>query len=130
MDARCARFLCKAADGIFHVVRCDHHEVGKLINNDDDGGHFLFGFCRIEAFHIAYAGLGKFGIALFHLLHRPIQDGGRLFCVRDNGNHQMWYAIVVGKLNHLGIYEDELHFIRPRFEENARDERVDADRFA
>ena len=42
----------------------------------------------------------------------------------------MWYAIVVGKLNHLGIYEDELHFIRPRFEENARDERVDADRLS
>lgn len=69
MYTRRARLLREATDSVFHIVRRNHHEIGKLIDDDDDGRHLFFRFCRIEALHIAHTRISKLGIAFFHLLH-------------------------------------------------------------
>ena len=41
VDARRARELRDAADGELHLLADVHHEVGKLVDDDDDVGQFL-----------------------------------------------------------------------------------------
>ena len=43
MHAGGTRHLRQAADRVFHLVRRGHHQVGKLVDNDDDLRHFVHG---------------------------------------------------------------------------------------
>ena len=48
MNAYGARHLRKARDGFFHVVGVDHHQVGQLVDNDDEvGKRLVFGLFDI-----------------------------------------------------------------------------------
>ena len=128
MDAGGAGLLCEAADGVLDVVRRDHHKVGQLVDDDDDGRHLVLGELRVVGLHIADVVLGKLRVALLHLLHRPVEHGGRLLGLRDDRDHEVRNAVVVGELDHLRVDEDELDLLWLRLEEDARDQRVDADR--
>lgn len=110
-------------------MRRDHHEVGQLVDDDDDGRHLVLRELRVVGLHIADVVLGKLRVALLHLLHRPVEHGSCLLGLRDDGDHKVRDAVVVGELDHLRIDEDELDLLRLRLEEDARDERVDADGF-
>ena len=41
MDAHGARHLRKAGDGLFYVVGVHHHQVGQLVDDDDEIGKRL-----------------------------------------------------------------------------------------
>ena len=129
VDACRARFLRETTDGVLDIVRRDHHEVGELVDDDDDGGHRLLREMRVVGLHVAHIVLRELRVALLHLLYGPVENRGCLFRLGHDGHHEMRDAVVVRKLDHLRIDEDELHLVGLRFEEDARDERVDADGF-
>ena len=69
-------------------------------------------------------------VAVEHLGYRPAQRTRCLFRVGDNRDNEVRQAVVNPQLNDLGVDHQKLDLIRPRLEENAHDDGVDADRFA
>ena len=41
VNARCPRHLSQTLDAGFDLFACDHHQVGHLVNDDDNEGHFF-----------------------------------------------------------------------------------------
>ena len=41
MYPRGSRKLGQTADGILHLARCNHHQIRKLVDDDDDLRHLL-----------------------------------------------------------------------------------------
>ncbi len=74
MDAGRPCHLGNAANDSFHGFGRGHHQVGQLINEDDDVRQRLLLLCShflIVGGQIAYAGLRKTLVAVFHFLHGP-----------------------------------------------------------
>ena len=122
MNACCTGQLCQTADGILHISRCHHHQVGKLVYDNDDLTHFLRALLTfreghlvqlaVELLQITHAILCKGIVTVAHLIYRPVQSTSCLLRVCDNRNKQMGNSIVDTKLHHLGVDHDQLHLIR------------------
>ena len=104
MNARCTRQLCQTTDRIFYFARRYHHQIGKLIHDNDDLRQFLR-FLRIvdirdrlnlgiETLKIAHAVFCKLLVTVGHLCHRPVEGAGRLFRVGHNRNQKMRNTVV------------------------------------
>ena len=72
VHARCSGHLGEAGDGGFHILGGDHHQVGQLVDNNDDEGEFLLrnlvvGGKRLDPFLLEQT------VAPLHLPHGPEQ---------------------------------------------------------
>ena len=132
VNSRRSRQLCKAADRFFHLTRTNHHQIGKLIHNDDYlrklFGYFLplrhalfsHGFYFfIVAFQISYIMLGKFPIPVFHFRHSPMKGSRCLLGIRHNRDQKVGNTIIHTQFHHFGIHHDQLHIFRMRFVQNS-----------
>ena len=133
--------LCDTADGILDLLARHHHEVGELIDDDDDlrqllrllilrdlriiahGHDFL-----VVALEITGAALSELLIAIRHLGDRPVQRGGCLLRIGHDRNQQVRDAVVDGELHDLRIDHDHADILRLILEEEGHDQGVDADR--
>ena len=149
------RLLCDTADRVFDFLRRDHHEVGQLVDNDNDLREhlILLGDCGCtRGFALGFTRCGGLGLRLFrthevviadkvahlmvreqlvaalHLADRPVERSGGLLRVGDDRNEQVRNAVVVAKLDHLRVYHDEADLLRGRFVEQRNQHGVDADR--
>jgi hypothetical protein len=136
--------LREARNRFLDIAAGHHHEVGELVNDDDDvgkGQERLFRFRRrfviclmrrvaVELLDVPHAGLRQLLVALLHLLHGPAQRVDGLLRIDDNRRHEMRNVLVHSKLDALRVDHDEAHLIRCRAKENARQHRVDRDRLA
>ena len=133
MDARRASHLGQPADRILHVVGSDHHQVGKLVDDDDDIRQApqpgLSAIKRVVTFDIPRAGLGEHLVALLHLDDDFLKRKRGAPRIGHDRREQMGNAVVHVELDHLGIDHQQLHFIGLRFVQDARNNAVDADRF-
>ena len=113
MHARGAAHLCHAADRLFDLFRRDEHQVGQLVDDDDDARQLFERFVRLR--HLIVGGevldvvLGEHLVALHHLVHGPLQCARSLFRVGDDGDEQVRDAVVGRKLDHLRVDHDEAH---------------------
>ena len=97
------------------------------------GRRFVFRLVRrvaVELLDVAHTGRRQLLVALFHLLHGPAQRVDGLLRIDDDRRHQMRDVFVHPELDALRVDHDEPHFFRRRAEQNARQHRVDRDRFA
>ena len=121
MDARGAAHLGHAADRLFDFLGRHEHQVGQLVDDDDDLRHLLKFLARrrdvVERFEVAHACVGHQPVSAHHLRHRPLQRAGRLLRVGHDGDEQMRNAVVNAKLHHLRVDHDELDLIRLRLVE-------------
>ena len=103
--------LGHAADGFFHLFGRHQHQIGQLVDNHYNGGHFLhalgLGGQGVVLLQLTHAHLGEGAVALHHLSDRPLQGSGRLFGVGDHGNQQMRDAVVDTQLYHFRVHHDE-----------------------
>ena len=139
MDAGRTGKLCQTADRILHFSRRNHHQVGKLVHDNDDLRQFFrffavfirrqLGNFRIVAFHIAHVEFRKFVITVCHLRNRPVQSSGSLFRVCDNRDKKVRNAVINRKLNDLRVDHDQFDVFRFCLINNTHNQRVDADRF-
>ena len=95
VDADRTSHLRDAADRVFHVARRDHHQVGQLVDDDEDVRH-LFGHREpvladapgahgfVVRVDLALAVLREVLVAVLHLTHDPAQRIGRALRVRDH----------------------------------------------
>ena len=130
MHTRGAAHLCHAADRLFDLLRRDEHQVGQLVDDDDDARQLFERFVRFR--HLIVGGkvldvvLGEHLVALHHLVHGPLQRTRGLLRVGDDGDEQVWDAVVGRKLDHLRVDHDKAHLFGRRLIEHRDDQRVRA----
>ena len=132
MDACGAGQLGQAADVILHLALAGHHQVGQLVDDDDDAGHELLAVLQlgVVAVNGAHGLLLEFLVAVHHLRHGPGQRAGGLVGVGHHGNQQVGDAVVALQLHHLGIHQDQPYLPGGATVKQGVDHGVDAHRLA
>ena len=117
--------LGDTADALFHVLGGHQHQVGQLVDDDDDPRQrlpALFLLDPVVGVEVSHADLREGAVALEHFHHGPLQGAGRLLRVGDDRDVEMRNAVVDTEFHHLRIDHDELHLIRARLIEQAQDQ--------
>ena len=149
MNADRARFLRQPRDGIFNILRRDHHQIGKFVDDDHDVVHRLgrgplitrsrfpsaamrFGILqqRVVLIDVAHAALGERAIAILHFRHGPDQRVRGELRIGNDRMQQMGDVLVDLQLHHLRIDHQHPQLTRQRFVQQRHNHRVQADRFA
>ena len=144
MYADGARHLRESRDGFFNVAAAGHHQVGQLVNDDDDVGELLPGLplvvvvenvvatvgLRVVAVNVPDAPLRQLLVALLHLRDGPLQSVRGLLRLGDDGRGEVRDVCVEAQLQTLRVNQYELHLVGPRLVENGDDERVQTDALA
>ena len=151
VDAGRARKLRDAADGEFHFFANVHHEVGKLVDDDDDVGQLIAQIVLGRLLPCLFGGLRgslprlHFGVVLpdvarahfrehlqaaLHLGNAPAERASCFFGLRDNGYVKVRDAVVRREFHALRIDHDEAHFGGRGAHEDGHDHGVDGHGFA
>ena len=152
VNARGAGFLRQARNQLFDFFADHHHQIGQLVDDDDDMRQRLLRLGRVWgqakgvgqqfttsagfvdflviARQIAHAHFAHQAVAAFHLVHAPIQAIGGLAHIGDDGAKQMRDAFVHAHLQHLGVDEHQAHLARLSLVQQAQNHGVDAHGFA
>ena len=133
MHSRSTTHLGDTANGIFHFLGSNHHEVGQLVDNNDDLRQFLsilFSRCNaIIGFQITNAHIRHHLVSPQHFRHSPLKAACRLFRIGDNRNQKLRNAVVDAQLDHLGVHHDEFYFLGTGLIQKADDDGVHAHGF-
>ena len=131
MNARRSRQLCQTADRFLNLSGRYHHQIGKLVHDNDDLRHLRGSILRAALLHglyllvialdVSHIIVRKFPVPVFHLRHAPVERCGCLFRIRDNRNQQMWNPVIYTQLNDLRIDHNQLHIVRVRLVQNTHD---------
>ena len=133
--------LGDAHDRILDVLARDHHEIGELVNDDDDEGHLvgmvavfvgelaLLDHLVVEADVLGTHSLEDLEPAL-HFGDGPLQGACRLLGLGDWRDEEMRNAVVQGHLDALGVDEYHAHLCGRSAHEYGHDHGVEADRLA
>ena len=147
MNADGSCFLGDANNRLLHFL-VGEYEVSEFIDDEHDvvesiGDFRLLDFILdIEDLRLLLAGQCVVGgdvsnarflkehIALFHLANGPFEAACGAAHVRDDGAGEMWDIRKLAEFDHLGIDEDELHFVGAFHVQPTHDDAVDADAFS
>ena len=138
-----ARELRDADDRVLDVARGDHHEVGELVDDDQEVGvrlelalaarrqhDLVVDDGLVEVVDVAEAERREVVVAHVHLLDDPLQRFGRLLRVRDDGRDEVRDPGVDRELDALRVDEHHAHVGGLGPHQQARDHRVDEARLA
>ena len=73
----------------------------------------------VEALDIPDAVLGELGVSFLHLADSPAESACRLPRVADYGHLEMGNAVIYREFDHLGVYHQQLNFVRAGVIKNA-----------
>ena len=141
MNADCARHLGEAGDGFFDVSAVEHHEVGELVDDDDDVGQRLLVDIVEEVFGAVFEELvelidvadvvgGEEFEAALHLADGVAESVGGELGFGDDGREEVRDALVHAEFDALGIDEDHADLFGGGLEQDGHDHGVDGDGFA
>ena len=135
--------LGDADDRVLDVARRDHHQVGELVDDDQQigvrrqhalaprrhldraGSHGL-----VEVVDVAEAEVGQVVVPLVHLADHPLQRLGRLLRAGDDRRDQVRDAFVARQLDPLRVDHDHPDLVGRRPHQQRADHRVDEARLA
>lgn len=116
MDTGGATKLRDSDDGGLDVLARNHHEVGELVDNDDQIGHlgwrvvvmveFAGGLLLVEGSDLTNANTLEDLKATLHLGNRPLQRARGLFGLGHHGHVQVRQTVIGRELDALGIDHD------------------------
>ena len=142
MDSRRTSELRDAHDGVFHIARGDHHEVGELVDNDKQirvraqralragkRREFAVGHGLVEVVDVTEAERVQIVVAHVHFFDDPLQRLGGLLRVRDDGRDEVRNALIRRELDALRVDEDEANLCGSCPHQNRGNHRVDERRF-
>ena len=143
VNARGTRELRDALDRRLDVARRDEHEVGELVDDDEQVGvrrelalavgrqlHLARAHRLVELVDVLVAERGQVVIACVHLAHDPLECLGGLLRVRDDRRDEVRDALVRRQFDALGVDEHHAHLFGRGPHEQRRDHRVDEARLA
>ena len=135
--------LSDAHDRVFDVARRDHHQVGQLVDDDEQVGirnkfafttrrrlHVARAHCLVEVVDMAVAVCRQIVVPHLHLADDPLQCVRRLLRVRDDRRNEMRNALVRSQLDALRVDQHHAHLIWGGTHQNAGDQGVHAPAFA
>ena len=134
-----ARQLGDPDDRLLDVARGDHHQVGQLVDDDQQvrvGRQDALGVRRdgqrprahraVEVVDVPEPEVREVVVAGVHLADDPLQRLGGLLGVGDDGGDQVRDALVGGQLDPLGVDQHHPDLGRRGAHEDAGDQGVDA----
>ena len=155
MDTGGARLLRNARNQFLDLLAHYHKQVGKLVDHHHDIGQRLQ-FLRLRARRVIVGIEGRVldrlaGIdglphllvitgdiahtqrrhqlvAAFHFANAPAQGIGGLFHIGHHRRQQVGDAFIYAQFQHFRIDKDQAHLIRLALEQQAHEQRIDADR--
>ena len=133
MDAGGSGHLCQARQQPFHVAGGRHHQVGQFVDHDDDVGQRSVGVLRrrrVVGGEVTHAGLAERAVAAGHFVADPGEDIDDFVDVGDHGHAQVRDALERHQLDHLGVDQDELHFVGRPGKHDSGDQRRETDGLA
>ena len=140
MDSRSAAQLRDAHDGALHVLAGDHHEVGELVDDDDEVRHVLGRVLHVGVLSAVDVAVVRLDVAhlvvledlepALHLGHAPLQGARGLARLGDHGHVEVGQARVAGELDALGVHHDEPDLLGRGAHEHAHDDGVEEHRLA
>ena len=129
VDADGARLLREADDRVLDRLRRDHHQVGELVDDDEEVRHRRLAALAegpVRLVEVARADGRQALVPPFHLGEAVGEHGARLLRARDDRREQVRDRLVVVQLDPLRVDEDHPHLVRRRAQQDRREERVDA----
>ena len=152
MNAGGAGFLREPGDQLFDLFAHHHHQVGQLVDHDNNERQTLQRFrligrqaervvdeffalggvvdLGVVAGQVAHPELAHQFVATLHLGHAPVQAVRGLAHVGDHGREQVRYAFVDAHLEHLGVDQQQADITRIGLVQEAQNHGVDAHRLA
>ena len=141
--------LGDSGDRLFDITRCDHHEVGELIDDDKHErqalvlewlavlvdltqsrlhGALVDGL--VVARDVAEADLVEQVVAALHLSHRPGERIGGLARIGDGCGEQVRRLVVLAHLDSLRVDQDHADLLRRGAHQDRGEQRVETRRLA
>ena len=128
MNACGTPHLSHAADGFFHFLGRNQHQIGQLVDDYHHTGQSLqiiSGLCQlIKLLQLFHAMFREGFITLHHLKHGPLKSTCGLLGVGHHRDQQMRNTIVGCQFHHLRVHHDEANLIRRRLIQQGDDQRV------
>ena len=126
MHSRGSRFLSQTAYRILDFRRRRHHEVGKLVDDDNNlrlavGVSLIHSHEFVVGVQILYVVLREEFVSLVHLFNGDRKCACRLARICDHRRQHVRNAVVVAEFNDLRVYHDEFQLGRSRLVEETRD---------
>lgn len=96
MDTCSTSFLSDTCDrGFYFFFIPTHHEVGELIDDDDDHRNTIFtAYFRIILFEVTSIDSLEYSESPLHLSDSPLEGIECFIRMVDHGSEKMWYAII------------------------------------
>ncbi len=130
---RRARHLRQPHDGILHLVGGSHHQVGQLVDHNEDLRLRLQRVALprqlVIRLQIAHVVVRKRLVTCQHFRDRPAERTRRLARVGHDRHEQVRNAVVDAELHLLRVDEQQAHLFGRRAEQHALDHRVGAHGF-
>ena len=133
MDPDGPRLLGEPDHRVLHRLRRDHHQVGELVDHDEDVRERRLAALAegaVRLVDVAGAHRREALVAALHLGEAVGEDGARLLRARDDGREQVRHRLEVAELDPLRVDQDEAHVVGRRAQEDGGEERVEAARLA
>ena len=125
MNARRTRKLSDTADGQLDLLAHIHHQVGQLVDDDDDIRHllrrlgvFVVAIVKNPGLHlgvvladITHADLRQDLKPSLHLGHTPRKRARRLLVLGNHRNVEMRNAVIRREFDALGIDHDKADLV-------------------
>ena len=137
VDARRASKLSDSNDRVFNIPWRNHHEVGELVDDDEQvrirtqdalaarrQHNRVIDHSRVEVVDVPKAEAGQIVVAHIHLFDDPLQRFGCLLRIRDDGRNEVGNAGVGRQFDALRIDEHKAHLLRCGAHKNTRDHGV------
>lgn len=107
--------LRNTADRVFTFLWRCHHQVGQLVDHNDDTRQLFAALAShqlVITVNITHAVFLKQLVTIRHFLNSPVQGIGGLFRVCDHRNQQVWYGVILVQLDHFGVNHDKTQILR------------------
>lgn len=90
MDTGGSGELGESADAVLDFLSALHHEVGELVDDDDDIGEAVLEGCFfVPSIDVADSGGREFVVSAVHFPDDGPEDSGGFFDVFDDGAHEV-----------------------------------------
>ena len=128
MNTHGTRKSCNAVYGVLDRLFACGHEVGKLIDDNDDSRHLFVSVLLaigVVLVNISVVDVGKELDTSFHLAYRPVERADSFVRVANNFVHkQVRNACVHAHFYALGVDENKTHVVGRRLIKQADDNGV------